>query len=69
MLTFEAGYSRRGEVVIGHGECFRCHLEKVTFYMDGSQGEYGGIELCQECINSLFGEWRMSQESDSKTNA
>lgn len=66
LFRFEADYHRGGVVQIGTGECERCHAETVCLYMDGSQGEYGGTNLCQSCIGDLFDEWRKSQESNVK---
>jgi hypothetical protein len=56
-LEWTANYSRRGYVSIAIDNCENCHQEKPCLYSDGSEGEYGGVYLCLDCIQSFFKTW------------
>lgn len=36
--------------------CQRCHRENMCLVVDGSEGEYGEVALCEACISALFQE-------------
>lgn len=65
MMAWEAAHSRMGEVMISVDECHICKQVKPTIYIDGSEGEYGSIDICQGCISDLFKSWadRISRET------
>ena len=51
---FKAGYGRVGTIAIIKARCHVCEEEKACLYTDGSEGEYGGVKLCRECLNNMF---------------
>lgn len=52
--TFNGGYGRVGEIKIIHGKCTVCDKETKCLYIDGSEGEYAGGAICQECTETEF---------------
>jgi len=53
----ECLYSRTGSIEFMTGACDKCGLERAVLYTDSSEGEYGGISICQECISEGFKEF------------
>lgn len=54
IASFEAEYSRRGEIWIENDMCDVCLKDKNCLLIDSSQDEYGPGAICLECINKAF---------------
>lgn len=54
VFSWRAGYSRVGHLALSIEKCERCQRETVCLHFDESEGEYGGVDLCQDCLNELF---------------
>lgn len=50
----ECGHGRSGTVDLDHWKCERCSQEKLCLGFDSSDGEYGYIFLCRDCLLELF---------------
>lgn len=51
----EAGHGRKASATVGAWKCDGCHESKKTICLDTSEGEYGGVTLCGDCLRSLAG--------------
>jgi hypothetical protein len=48
------GHGRTGAVDRDQAKCDRCKVDKLCLGFDSSEGEYGGLYLCRDCIMELF---------------
>ena len=54
-VEFSGGYGRIGTIgVYPKATCDVCHEIKPCIISDGSEGEYGGGAICQDCANKMF---------------
>ena len=54
-VEFEANHLRNGYVRIVHNSsCDFCKKKVPILEMDTSNGEYGIVEICKNCIEYLF---------------
>jgi len=67
VFTFVANYSRRGVVDISIDVCARCGQKNPCLTMDGSEGEYGGCDLCLDCIAALFDDWEKARTGNERS--
>lgn len=69
-FTTTGGNSRWLKVNMLNSVCDQCHIEngdsnkKSCLNFDGSEGEYGYLTLCRECINRLFDNYEEDEESE-----
>lgn len=52
-----SGYGRSKEAEIEETLCDSCKENKVCLCTDSSDGEYGPVNLCFDCIKNLFAEY------------
>lgn len=53
-FTSELSYHRSSEVGVGDYSCDKCNTDTLVLCVDTSEGEYGFVYLCHNCINQMF---------------
>lgn len=53
-FEFDGAYSRKLSAYVGVGTCDACGKDGSVLGIDGSEGEYGEVLLCQPCITNAF---------------
>lgn len=54
MFEITVGHMRMAEVLRATGKCDCCQQQRTVLSFDTSEGEYGSIDACQECIAKWF---------------
>jgi hypothetical protein len=53
----KSAYGRSKQADIEEIECDSCKNNKFCLSMDSSDGEYGSVNLCFDCIQKMFDEY------------
>jgi len=64
VIEIELAYSRIGRIKVEKANCDVCKKKGIAVLcVDGSEGEYGEIFICQSCTASAFQKsWRKSDD-------
>jgi len=54
IFTTDLAYGRDGTVELSVWECDKCKVSKEVLSFDGSDGEYGSLSFCRDCLNAFF---------------
>jgi hypothetical protein len=54
MYTFKLCYGRQGTAYVVETTCGHCKKTVPCLTVDGSEEEYGEIDICMPCIQNLF---------------
>lgn len=57
-------YGRSGSVTAENGTCSLCGQDGLCLVVDGSEGEYGEILCCRQCIDYCFEQAAVPTDSE-----